>query len=138
MAGISNSGRRQVGFTLIELMMVVVIVAVLATIALPAYQGYVIKANRGEAQAYLLEIAQKQQLYFNDVRSYAADPNDLDVVQPERVANNYTVSVAVAGDPNTPYTYTITATPISGTKQVKDGVLSIDHTGQKLRAGEAW
>jgi type IV pilus assembly protein PilE len=138
MAGEFSMGQRQAGFTLIELMMVVVIVAVLATIALPAYQGYVIKANRGATQAYLLEIAQKQQLYFNDVREYAADPNDLDVAQPERVADNYTIGVAVAGDPNTPYSYTITATPKAGTKQVKDGVLSIDHTGQKLRAGEAW
>ncbi|MEP5568051.1 MAG: type IV pilin protein [Halioglobus sp.] len=133
-----NRNALQRGFTLVELMIVVVIVAVLAGIALPAYQDYVIKANRGEAQSYLLAVAQRQQLYFNDSRSYADDPNVLDVAQPDRVADNYEVAFNVAGDPNTPYTFTITATPFSGTRQSKDGQLSVDSSGKKLRAGEAW
>ena len=124
------------GFTLIELMMVIVIVAVLATIALPAYQGFVVKANRGEAQAYLLKAAQRQQLFFNDTRTYASDPNDLNIAIADRVSSNYDVSIAV--DPNAPPTYTITAAPKSGTAQVDDGTLTIDNTGQKQRAGGAW
>ncbi len=124
------------GFTIVELMIVLVFVAVLATIALPAYQGYVIKANRGAAQAYLMEIAQRQQLYFNDTRTYASDPNDLNVQPSERVSNNYTVSIAA--DPNdVPPTFTVTATATG--KQAQDGDLTIDHTGAKTRDGtEAW
>ena len=124
------------GFTIPELMIVLVIVAVLAAVALPAYQGYVVKANRGAAQAYLMEIAQKQQLYFNDTRTYASDPNDLNVEAPPRVASNYTVSIAA--DPNdVPPTYTVTATATG--RQASDGNLVIDHTGSKTRAGtEAW
>ncbi len=59
------------GFTLIELMVVVVIVAVLTLVAYPAYQSFVVKANRAEAKSYLMDVAQMQQLYFNDSRTYA-------------------------------------------------------------------
>ena len=71
------------GFTLIELMMVIVIVAVLTMIAYPAYQSFTVKANRAEAQSYLMDVAQKQQLYFNDTRTYAADEAELNVTTPD-------------------------------------------------------
>lgn len=127
------------GFTLIELMIVVVIVGVLTLVAYPAYQRFVVKANRAEAKSHLMNLAQKQQLYFNDSRTYAtktdlnADPPD---GEPKRVTENYTVAVAPLSGP--PPTFTITATPIAGKQQEDDGVLSIDNTGEKLHAGEAW
>ena len=131
-------GPGQSGFSLIELMTVLIIVAVLAAIALPAYQNHVIKANRGEAQSYLMHLAQRQQLLFNDSRTYTDDPNELNVVEPDRVTSNYDVTVTnFSIDPNSPpFTYTLTATPKG--KQAKDGVLSIDQTGQKLRDGGSW
>ncbi|MBT6123762.1 MAG: prepilin-type N-terminal cleavage/methylation domain-containing protein [Halieaceae bacterium] len=125
----------QRGFTLVELMIVVVIVAVLAAVALPAYQDSVRKANRGEAQSYLMEVAQRQQLYFNDARSYATKLV-LDVKEPARVTNNYTVVFDSQAGP--PPTFTITLTPRAGTTQANDGVLVINNTGLKTRAGAAW
>lgn len=127
----------QRGFTLIELMIVIVIVAVLMAVALPAYQNSVIKANRGAAQSYLMEIAQKQQLFFNDTRTYAADPNALNLNEPPRVSASYDVSITL-GDPNDPPAFTVTAAPLAGTRQVQDGSLTIDNTGEKLRGTKPW
>ena len=124
------------GFTLVELVIVIAIVAILVTVALPAYQDYIIRANRGAAQSYLMDVAQKQQLYFNDARTYAADTATLNVTIPERVAASYAIAFNVQSGP--PPTFTVTATPLAGTSQVKDGVLSINNAGQKLRGTEAW
>ena len=54
---------RQSGFTLIELMIVVTIIGILATIAVPIYRGYVQQAHLAEAKPYLLDIASKQRSY---------------------------------------------------------------------------
>jgi len=126
------------GFTLIELMIVVVIVGVLTLVAYPAYQSFVVKANRAEAQSYLMHIAQREQLYFNDARTYAGSAADLKTETPERVDKNYAVTFDITTSP--PPTFIITAEPKSGSQQAKakDGVLSIDNTGEKLHAGEAW
>ena len=124
------------GFTLIELMIVVAIVGILAAVAYPSYSRYVIKANRAAAQSYLMELAQKEQLYFNDSRSYAANEGVLSITRPDRVDDNYTLNFTI--DANPPPTFIITASPKSGSRQVGDGDLSIDNTGQKLHGGNAW
>lgn len=129
-----NSSR---GFTLIELMIVVVIVGVLALVAYPAYQSSVIKANRAEAKSYLLDVAQKQQLFFNDSRTYAESALELNSTAPERVANNYSVIFEISTVVPPP-TFTITATPIVGTRQDGDGSLTINNSGAKTHNGESW
>jgi type IV pilus assembly protein PilE len=131
-----TSEKRSTGFTLIELMSVVVIIAVLTMVAYPAYQSFTVKANRAEAKSYLMDVAQKEHLYFNDTRTYAEE-DELNSPPPERVAKNYAVLFEISTiDP--PPTFTITATPKSNTPQEGDGDLSIDNTGEKLHAGEAW
>lgn len=58
------------GFTLIEMMIVVAIVALLASIALPSYNEYVARARRGDAKTVLLENAQFMERYFTQNNSY--------------------------------------------------------------------
>lgn len=55
--------RRQEGFTLIELMVVVTIIAILASFAAPSFRGYIIEARLNEAKPYLLEIASRMRTY---------------------------------------------------------------------------
>jgi type IV pilus assembly protein PilE len=125
------------GFTLIELMMVVVIVGVLTLIAYPAYQSFTVKANRAEAKSYLMDVAQKQQLYFSDTRTYAADEVELNSTASERVTSNYAVTFDITTMPLPPV-FAIIATPKDGTRQAGDGVLSIQDTGAKYHGELPW
>lgn len=125
------------GFTLIELMAVVVIVAVLTMIAYPAYQSFTVKANRAEAKSYLMDVAQKQQLYFNDSRTYAGDATALNSTAPARVAKNYAVTFEITTS-TPPPTFTISAVPRADTLQAGDGTLSIKNTGEKLHGEASW
>lgn len=131
------------GFTLIELMIAVAVIAILVAIAYPTYQSQLRKGSRAAAQSAMLQIADRQAQYLLDARNYAVGPtalNDLSVTLQPDVANRYTLTVknSANGDtPSTPPSYTIIATPIAGSGQEPDGVLTLTHTGAKTRAGNA-
>ena len=118
---------RFAGFTLVELMIVIVIVAVLASVALPAYQNQVIRGNRTAAQAEMMDIANRQQQYLLSNRSYMdlATLTSTGFSLDPDVARHYVHTITL-GTLATP-TYTITFTP-SGV-QAKDGVLTLNEQG---------
>lgn len=120
------------GFTLIELMIAVAIVAILSAVAFPSYKTYLVKTRRSAAQGHLLDIAQRQQQYLLDARGYAPDSNTLKLSTPNDVAPYYTIGIASSSGP--PPTFTATATPIGGSSQDGDVTLSIDNTGAKTPA----
>lgn len=124
-----SSRRRATGFTLIELMITVAIVALLAAIAFPSYQSHVRKGYRAAAQTFLMDVAQKQTQFLIDNRAYASTTSALSVTTPTDVNNLYTVSIAVTAGP--PPTFTVTATPKAGTVQEPDVTLTINQAGQK-------
>lgn len=62
---------RTSGFTLLELMITLVIVAILAAVAIPSYQQYVTKARRTDATTALLQLAAAQEKYFLSNNQYA-------------------------------------------------------------------
>ena len=121
------------GFSLIELMIAVAIVGILVAIAVPSYQEHLRKGRRADAQAFLTQVAQRQQQYLLDARTYATDLAQLNLSPPASVSNHYAIAVAASAGP--PPSFTITATP-SGV-QLKDGDLTLTNTGAKTRAGNA-
>jgi type IV pilus assembly protein PilE len=130
--------RKQSGFSLIELMITVVVVAILAAVAYPSYQDHLRKGRRASAQAFMMEIANRQQQYLLDARGYAIGSTALtalSITTPSDVAAHYSLTVDPSA-PTTPPSYTITATPTS-TAQSADGALTLDHQGNKTRNGQS-
>ena len=120
--------RRPRGFTLIKLLAAVAIVAILAAIAYPTYGAYLVRGHRSAAQSYLLTLAQGQAQYFADAHTYATT-TALNLAPPADVAANYSIEIDASDGP--PPSFTITATPIAGTRQASDSVLTIDNSGAR-------
>lgn len=128
-AGIGRN--HQSGFTLVEVMIVVAIVAILATIALPSYQEHVRRGHRAAAQTQMMEIANRQQQFFLANRGYASSLDALSFTIPPEVLARYTLNPADMDVDNTatPPSFTITFVP-SGSQAV-DGNLTLDSQGVK-------
>ena len=115
---------------MIELMMTVAIVAILAAVAIPAYTQHTTKAKRAAAESFIMGVANKQEQYILDARTYAATLTLLGITTPSDVSSHYNIGIAVG---LTPPTYTITATPI-GSQLANDtlcGSVSITQAGVK-------
>jgi len=126
------------GFTLIELMIVVIVIAVLAGIAFPLYNESVRKGRRGGAQADMAELAQNLERWFtvnNTYTTYVIPPR----LQrsPQQGPIFYTLAVA-----RTQTTFTITATRAGAQSTDRCGNLTLNQAGTKgtslLTVGECW
>ncbi|HXV12311.1 MAG TPA: type IV pilin protein [Burkholderiales bacterium] len=134
----SGGALKSAGFTIIELMIVVVIVAILAMIAYPSYEDHLRKGRRSAAQNFLSDIATRQQQYMLDARQYAVGAGAvaaLNMTVPTDVAPFYTITINPAA-PTLPPSFTLVATPVAGSKQVPDGPLTLDSAGAKTRNGQ--
>jgi type IV pilus assembly protein PilE len=132
------------GFSLIELMVVVVVIGILAAIGFPSYQDYVRRGNRSSAQQLMLEIASKEGQYIIDARQYTATVGSGGLNIPNRdgwtcttasttpqCSNSYYTLAVTVDNAATPPSYSMTATAI-GT-QVADGNLTLNSLGTKTR-----
>ena len=130
------SARAERGFTIIELMIALAIVAVLVGVAVPTYQDSVRKSRRGQAKADLAEAAQAMERFYTLNNSYVGGGKTTVAdyagfgQSPQKGSKYYDLSFdgAVAAG-----TFKIVAKPVVGTGQEKDdcGSLSVDNTGKK-------
>ncbi len=125
--------KRNKGFTLIELMIVVAIVGVLAAIAIPNYSQYVVRSNMADAKDKLTEVAFEQERFANRNRRYTLDMTDLgyaaDPVQSSQ--GLYTIDAAVCTGAAVATCVIMTATPIAGRRQEGSGNLTLSTRGTK-------
>jgi type IV pilus assembly protein PilE len=100
--------RRVAGFTLIELMITVAIVAILAAVAYPAYTNAVLKGRRAEGRAALTALMQQQERYFSQNGTYLAFNG------PSDSASNTASLKSRSGDGQTNAAYTMGAAQCPG------------------------
>jgi type IV pilus assembly protein PilE len=125
-----RTSKNSSGFTLIELMIAVVVASVLVAIAVPSYINQVRKSRRTEAKTALLDLAGREERFFNTNNVYSNVASNLGYAAagPATVNNlvvgsgyyEVTVSNITQGTTAAPATYTITAIPVPGNDQVKD------------------
>jgi len=121
------------GFTLIEVIVVVTMLAILAAIAIPNYSEYIRRGHRSAAQAYLLDLASRQVQFYLDRRVFADNVAALNVAAPAEIANRYNVAITLAAGP--PAGFMITATPTGTQAGDRCGDLTIDQTGARGASG---
>jgi type IV pilus assembly protein PilE len=121
--------RRQAGFTLLEMMIVVIIIAILSAIAIPTYRKYVLRSHRTEAQRALLDLAGRQERYFYAQNKYATKLVDLNgTTTMAGNGDNYVIVDPISASSTD---YSMTATAIGN--QLRDDVdcksLTINRVG---------
>lgn len=118
------------GFSLIELMIVVVIVGILASIAYPSYLNQVTQSRRTDAQAVLMEAAQFMERFYTENNRYDQDTGGTAVALPaqlqESPRDSGTKSYDITVQASTTSTYTLRATPKNG--QAGDGFIQLTNT----------
>ncbi len=121
------------GFTLLEVLIVVIIIGILAAIALPQYVATIEKARSGEAVANIGSLRTSTDRCWYQNGSITTNLDELDVDNPNNVTNKlYTYSITDNGTSSTTRVYTITATRTAGGNTYTVTWKQTDNTTGKL------
>jgi type IV pilus assembly protein PilE len=144
---------RTSGFTLVELMVVVVILSIIVGIAYPSYRNYMVQTRRSDAQSILTQVANNQEKFFSNCSRYtttmaAGTINDCAAgglgypsnLSPDGHYQVAIVGTTIAGAGTINTAFTATATPVAGGLQAGNGALRLDSTGVREwnKPGAGW
>ena len=137
------------GFTLVELLTAMVIVAILMAVAIPSYRAQTQKSRRTEAKTALLDLASREERFNSTNSAYSSTPSDLGYpgAWPIKVGSGYyqiTACVAAnttcATDTGKGQAFLLTAQPVTGGPQASDSQclsFTLDNTGLQKVTGTA-
>ncbi|MCE9678014.1 prepilin-type N-terminal cleavage/methylation domain-containing protein [Shewanella sp. AS1] len=124
------------GFTLIEVMIVVAIIGILAAIAYPSYVDYITKSARSEGVAAVMRVANLQEQYYLDNRTYTTDMTKLGLGASPFVTEHGHYSISSTGGTN--FTVTATAQGAQASRDSTCGTITMTSAGGKGPATECW
>ena len=127
-----NTRGRNVGVTLMELMMVMTVISILAAIAIPSYRGYALRASRADGKAAVLSMAGALERCFTRFNAYNNAGCGITTSNVPSTEGKYLVSATFP----TATTFTVSAVP-QGT-QAKDtgcGTLTMNQANVRSKSG---
>ena len=139
---INSRSHSNTGFTLIELIMVLAIVGVILSIALPSYKQSLHKARRAEAKTLLLDLANRQAQLMLDSSTYTTDLAQLGYSEDKDEADDrlYSPKLNPCASGSIETCYLLTAVPVKNSHQEGDKnctSFSLDSFGKKTATGDA-
>ncbi|WP_279432851.1 type IV pilin protein [Luteimonas arsenica] len=129
-----HAGRRASGFSLIEVMVVVAIIGIIATIALPSYNEHVRKTRRAAGGACAMAVAQQMERFYTANLTYDGAEDNLAAYTAtcqDSALDFYTMDIEADGRE-----YTISAAPTGSHSEDACGTLSVNQTGARAASGE--
>lgn len=123
------------GFTLIEIMIVVVIIGIIAGVAIPSYQDSIIRASRSEGMTAMLDMMRAQEDFFANNFTYTTDLTELNYPMAIFTTDGgrYNITASLCADAPITECILLTGDAIGG--QTPDGDLTLDNRGNRTRNG---
>jgi len=130
--------KKERGFTLIELMIAVAVIAILIGLAYPAYDRYGFRARRADGKELIMRIAAAEERFYTTFNRYTNDPNDLGMGVPPVKSEKgyYSVTISVPAEGSTvQQSYSLAAVPQDSQATDKCGTLKYTNSGVKKQTG---